>query len=201
MTAPKIKNVLQHRLHLNLLYPQGVPQRIYVRFIKWLLSYGRFIVIAVELVVIAAFVARFKLDGDLSDLNQKINNQIPFINSLVSDELLIRRGQAKLAHIKTTFEQTPLWTNLLKNISSEVPSNIILNTLNVEKNTAGAWQFRMSGESTSNNDLALMLSGLKRNPAILNPSLAALSFEKGTMIFNIIGTIQVASGSAQGGSL
>lgn len=199
MTA-KLKKILQHKLHLNLLYPQGVPQRIYVRFIKWLLSYGRFIVIAVELVVIGAFVARFKLDGDLSDLNQKINNQIPFIKSLVSDELVIRRAQAKLADIKANFEQTPSWEDLLLNISQEVPSNMTLNTLNIERSGGNSWQFRLNGQSTSNSDLALMLSGLKQNPAILNSSLAALSFEKGTMIFNIVGEIQVASGSAQEGS-
>ena len=57
---------------INLLPVDPFEQGFWGRFLKWGLSVGRYIVIATELVVILAFLSRFKLDRDLSDLNETI---------------------------------------------------------------------------------------------------------------------------------
>lgn len=45
------------------------------KILKWALTVGRHIVIFTELIVILAFLSRFKLDRDLTDLGEKIKQQ------------------------------------------------------------------------------------------------------------------------------
>jgi len=51
------------------------------KFLKWLLTVGRYIVIFTELVVILAFLSRFKLDRDLTDLYKQIENKQAIIQN------------------------------------------------------------------------------------------------------------------------
>src|SRR5438270_3459420 len=88
------------KINLNLLYPQGIPEQLPLRFLKWLISYGRFIAVAVEILVLATFIARFKLDADLSDIKQKIKDQAPYIQALSIDEAIIKETQLRLSTIK-----------------------------------------------------------------------------------------------------
>ena len=52
------------------------------KFLKWLLNVGRWIVIVTELIVIIAFVSRFKLDRDLTNLNEKVKQKQAIIGTL-----------------------------------------------------------------------------------------------------------------------
>ena len=45
------------------------------KFIKWVLTVGRYIVIFTELIVISAFISRFKLDRDLSKIYEDIEKK------------------------------------------------------------------------------------------------------------------------------
>ena len=59
------------KIKLNLLHTQGLPEKLPVKFLKWLVNYGRYIVVLVEIIVLVAFVARFKLDADLAEIKRK----------------------------------------------------------------------------------------------------------------------------------
>ena len=61
MAAPK-------KHEIELLPKEEWEKTSFGKFIKWTLNVGRYIVIATELIVILAFVSRFKLDRDLTDL-------------------------------------------------------------------------------------------------------------------------------------
>ncbi len=87
-------------IRLNLLHPLGSQEPILTRFIRWLLSSGRYIVIVVEAIVLIAFLSRFKFDADLQNTKEAIEAQLPFIQSLKADEALIRRTQLQLATVK-----------------------------------------------------------------------------------------------------
>src|SRR3989344_2175503 len=187
MAAPKKDNL--HRLKVNLLYPQGSPSKIYVKFIKWLLSYGRFIVMGVELLVIGAFVLRFQLDAKLSDLNTQIGRQVPFIENLREDEALVRRAQFKLQTIKTNFAQTQLWSSMLGKISSQLPPSIVLEGFNLDSKEK-IWEFRITGSAVSNKDLALLLSGLRNDPSLVVVTLISLNFDRGNISFVITGSFE-----------
>ena len=57
---------------INLLPQSEFGQTFWGRFLKWAVSTGRYFLIFVELVVIIAFMSRFKLDKDLADLADNI---------------------------------------------------------------------------------------------------------------------------------
>lgn len=193
MAVPTKNNL--HRLKVNLLFPQGSPSKIYVKFIKWLLSYGRFIVMGVELMVIGAFVFRFQLDAKLSDLNTQIARQVPFIQNLQADEALVRRAQFKLETIKASLSQTPQWSFLLGKITSQLPPTIILNSFNLDSKD-NIWEFRITGGAQANKDLALLLSGLRKDDSLHDVTLASLGFDTGNISFTITGNFGTSSKEA-----
>lgn len=177
------------KISLNLLYPQGIPEKLPVKFIKWLISYGRFIVIVVEVIVLACFAYRFKLDADLADLKEQINNQVPYLESLTVDEALIVQTQQRLKYVQNVDISTKNWSNIFSHISSQTPVGIKLTNLNIEKKTPSSSQmnFKLTANTNSNNDLALLLGSLKQDVFFTNVSLASVSFEQGLITFSITG--------------
>lgn len=57
---------------INLLPKDPFEDSFWGRFLKWALSVGRYIVVATELIVVLSFLSRFKLDRDLTDLNEAV---------------------------------------------------------------------------------------------------------------------------------
>lgn len=176
------------RVNLNLLYPQGIPQKLPVRFLRWLISYGRFIVVIVEIVVLVCFALRFKFDADLANLKEKINSQVPFLESLYLDEALIAQTQLRLSRIKNTYTFSPMWSKTLTELSSQMPTGVKLTSLNLERvPQEGSLTFKVSAQTPSNNDVAAFLNGLKRNQFFKDANLTSVSFDQGIIIFTITG--------------
>ena len=81
---------------VNLLPPSEFELSFGGRFLKWAVTTGRYIIIMTELVVILAFLSRFKLDEDLRNLNEQINTQIGFLDSQLTKETEFIKLQKKL---------------------------------------------------------------------------------------------------------
>ena len=81
---------------VNLLPPSEFEQSFWGRFLKWAVTTGRHIIIITELVVILAFLSRFKLDEDLRNLNEQINGQISFLESQVPRQTEFIKTQKRL---------------------------------------------------------------------------------------------------------
>lgn len=176
------------KLNLNLLHPQGIPLKLPVKILKWLLSTGRYIGIFVEILVLVTFAARFKLDADLADINDKINQQIPFIENLSTDQQTIKQVQFKLGIIKKNLDYIPNWQNILSKMSAQIPKGTILTSINFEHTkTSPELQFRIVGQASSNNDLAILLNGLKHDITFKNISLIALTLDDTGLNFTITG--------------
>lgn len=178
------KNLPKLSIHLNLLKPQSDPEKIIVKLFKWLLSTGRFIFIFVEALVLIAFIARFKLDADISAKKEAIEQQIPYIESLKPYEILIRQTQLKLSTINTIKTNSPSFSEILKKISDQTPENVTLESINLENQVKGI-NIRFSGQSQSNNDLTVFFLGLKQDPSFSNVNFTSIGFEKNAINFSI----------------
>lgn len=172
------------RLRLNLLRPQGVPEKIAVKFIRWLLSVGRFIIVLVEALVLIAFLSRFKYDSDLETLKENVDAQIPYIQSLKNDEILIRQTQNKLAVIKEKRLQYPDYEQILNKISQQAPLSIRVTSINIEKNN-GKTEIKISGSSVTNNGITSFVQNLKSEKFFSGVNLVGVSLEDSTITFNI----------------
>jgi hypothetical protein len=187
--SKKSAPTIHSRINLNLLYPQGVPQKIYIKFLKWLISYGRFIVVGVEIIVLACFGMRFKLDADLADLKEKINSQVPYLESLVVDEAVIKQTHLRLATAQSTYNLSPSWLKTLNEISSLTPLDVKLTTLTIEKNpTLPTLAFKISAQTPSHNMLSVFLVGLRESKAFKDVGLSNISYDDGEITFTITGS-------------
>lgn len=185
------KNHLLSRIKLNLLYPQSETQKLPVRFLTWLINYGRFIVIFVEILVVATFLARFKFDSDLADLKDEIKSNVPYLESLSSDEVLIKQTQSKIGFVKKTYQIAPNWTDFSLKFASLVPSGVKLTTFNWQHlETTSSLNFKLSASATTNNDLSAFMASLRDEPSFKNIQLTNITFDRGDIIFSVTGVYQ-----------
>lgn len=175
------------RIHLDLLHPQSNPEKIPVKLVKWLLSTGRYILIFVEAIVLIAFIARFKLDTDLAEKKDAIEQQIPYIESLKAYEVLIRQTQLKLSTIDSIKNNQADYPLILKKIAGQTPLGVKINSLSLQKET-GKILIQMDAESKSNSDLTGFVSGLKGDQFFSEISLSSISLEQGVISFTITGS-------------
>jgi len=99
------------------------------KFLKWALTFGRWIVIFTELVVILCFLSRFKLDRDLTDLGEKIKQQQAIIVSFGDLEKNVRSLQESLVIIGDLEKKQLLACTLLDELSATVPLDVSLRDL------------------------------------------------------------------------
>lgn len=179
-------------INLNLLKPQSNPEKLPVKLFRWLLVSGRYIFVFVEALVLIAFGARFKFDADLAAKKEAIEEQIPYIESLKTYEILIRQTQLKLATIDSVKNSSPDWPVLLKKISDQMPISIKITAINIGKsvNTASV---HITGQTPSNSDLASFTSGLKTDSAFSNVNLANVGLEQGVIKFTVDATAKTSS--------
>lgn len=190
MAAQKKPQIL-NRISLNLLYPQGISQKIYVRFAKWLVSYGRFIVVIVEVVVVACFVFRFKLDNELIGLKEEINNQVQFLEQFEELEKEANHIHQRLRLIKQTFSYTDQHSKLLKIIASQTPINTTLTNVSFDESEeqANVLVFKLTGKTENNVEITGFLQNLKKEDKPLKDiTLVNITFDNGTLIYTISGT-------------
>lgn len=70
------------------------------RFITWVTTYGRYIMITTEMIVLLAFLSRFSLDRTLTDLNDEIMQKQEIIEANKDLEMTFRTTQDTLTKIK-----------------------------------------------------------------------------------------------------
>lgn len=176
------------RIKLNLLHPREAPAKLPERFLKWLITYGRFIVIFVEIIVVSAFLARFKFDADLDNLKNKINQDLPYVEGLATDEALIKQTQTKLDLIDKTYLDADKWQQTVIDISALIPRSIIFTGMQLEDPEGNSVKFRIAGSTASNADLGIFLNNLRKVDTFRDISLASISFEQNQIVFTITGS-------------
>lgn len=181
------------KINLDLLRPQSQPQQIAVKLFRWLLSSGRYLIIGVEIIVLGAFLLRFKLDGDIAATREAIEAQVPFIKSLAADEKLIRLTQFQLTIVKETKQTSSDFPDILSRVAKQTPSGVSLKALSMDS-LEGTLNMKLSATATDNSQLASFMAGLKSDQGFSNLNLADVSFEGGNINFSISTTVKTIKG-------
>lgn len=118
---------------INLLPPSEFELSFWGKFLKWAVTTGRYIIVLTELVVICAFMSRFKLDNDISNLNSTIEGKKNVLeaNEMMEDDF--RTVQAKADAIGKVLQARASQTNTLDEITKSVPEEIKLDSLSINK--------------------------------------------------------------------
>lgn len=177
-------------LKINLLYPQGLPQRLPALFLRWLLSYGRVILILVEVVVLATFAMRFSLDSQISDNKDLITRNTQPITVLASDEQAIRQTQFKLQFISSRLNPPIDFATAMDKFASQVPSGIRFTNLSIDNSVPQQPTFRITGNASTNTDLNYFVTLLRQNPTFSDVNLSNLGVDQDRITFSITGNLK-----------
>lgn len=101
------------------------------KFFSWMLTFGRFIIIGTEMIVLVAFVSRFKLDRDLIDLHDKVQQEESIVKSLISVENRSRSLQKRLFEIGSINQASKNSIAILQEIPALTPENVFLDGLTI----------------------------------------------------------------------
>lgn len=143
------------RFGVNLLPQTEFDASVWGKILKWALSTGRYIVILTELVVIAAFLSRFKLDKDYSDLGDRITGKKSILTALQNTETKFRTTQNQLAEAKRVIDSSLPVGNVLDEISGNVPAGVTLTSVVMD-----AKGVIVSGVAENDQTLTVFLSGM-----------------------------------------
>lgn len=176
--APKL------RIRLDLLRPQSSPEKLPVKLLRWLLSTGRYIFILVEGLVLLAFIFRFKLDADLAERKESIEQQIPYIESLGADEILIRQTQLKLKSIDAFALSSADYPQILKRIADQTPQGVKILSLNLKKEV-GKVTIQINAQAQNNSDVTSFVLGMKEGKYFSDVVLASIGLEQDIIRFTV----------------
>lgn len=141
---------------INLLPTDEFERTPLGQFLKWALTIGRYIVIGTELVVILAFLSRFKLDRDLTNLNEKIKGKVAIIQSFEDLEKKTRLLQAQLQNIEKLSGESLAVGEILGFIDQNTPLDLFFADLELDKESG----LKVEAIVLSEVDLATFLKKL-----------------------------------------
>lgn len=168
-------------LKINLLPREDFDLTFAGQFLKWALTYGRYIIIITQIVVLSVFFMRFKLDRDHVDLKEAIDNKATLLQSVSDVEAQIRKIQDRLAQIKTIESDEYIPLNVLKFLEAVTPVDIVYK--NIAMSTGG---LSLNGSGTSLQSLSGLLLQLKRSGKFTEITLDSVKRNSdGSVIFNI----------------
>lgn len=123
---------------INLIGQEDLSHTPQGRIVQWAMTYGRYIMILTEVVVLAAFVSRFTLDRKLTDLKEEIAQKQAIIEANIELETQIRGTQARIDQVKKLLTQQSQPKTTLDLVESFLPLDVYVESLDIKQNTLSA---------------------------------------------------------------
>lgn len=122
-------------ISINLLGDSEMEHTPVGRIVSWAITYGRYIMIGTEIVVLLAFISRFSLDRKLTDLKEEVSQKQDIIEANLPFEKEVRALQDKLDKVKTLINQPVNPLAALTIFQTILPQGVYLKTYDLTKNT------------------------------------------------------------------
>lgn len=116
---------------INLLGQEDLKHTPHGRIIQWALTYGRYIMIGTEIVVLLAFISRFRLDRKLTDLKEEISQKQAILEVNADLENEIRLLQDTLVKVKQTTARQSAPLDTLRLLPTLLPPDVSFETLDI----------------------------------------------------------------------
>jgi Tfp pilus assembly protein PilN len=159
---------------INLLPQEDFEKQPLGKFVLWALSIGRWVVIIVDIIVICAFLSRFKLDQDKANIDEKIKIKQNIVQSLQPTEKEFRSLQLRLIQIKNLQTKQSNVVPLVSTIAKVLPADVILSNFSYQEGGISA-----SGVALSEESLGKFLAGLINSPTLTEINLSSVSQKQG----------------------
>lgn len=144
--------------NINLLPQSDFEKGPIGKFIKWSLHWGKHIIIFTELIVIASFIYRFKLDRDLVNQKDDLQQKLQEIESYAALEKEIRFLHKRLDFIYQTDTERLKPDLVINELIKITPPDIVYSDLSIKEDL-----INIKGISYSNIGLNAFINNLKNN--------------------------------------
>ncbi len=114
---------------VNLLGQQDLEHTPWGRIVSWATTYGRYIMITTEIIVLLAFISRFSLDRKLTDLTEEVSQKQAIIEANSSFEKEIKSLQANIATIKKIISTQSGPVEIVSIMETLIPPDVYLTSL------------------------------------------------------------------------
>ncbi|MCR4263200.1 MAG: PilN domain-containing protein [Candidatus Roizmanbacteria bacterium] len=155
---------------VNLLPKEELETKPFGRFLKWALSYGRYIIVSVELIVFLVFFSRFIYDRELADINDKIEQKQAIIASAQEFENRFRAVQDHISYVETLDENRRIYLEILDTLERTTPVQVSFNTVSFSEES-----LTLEGFAVNNESFAQLLAQLKTIDTFTSISLDSLT--------------------------
>jgi Tfp pilus assembly protein PilN len=160
---------------INLLPQEEFDISIIGRTLKWAMGTFRIIVIVTEIVVMAAFLSRFWLDAQNSDLTAAIKIKSAQIIAQAATEKEFRDVQSKL-NIAKQIAPTVQPSQKIDAITSKLPSGVNLSSVSILDDST-----QVKGSSASEFGIAQFVANLKADTSFKNVDLGQINSSEGNL--------------------
>lgn len=138
----------------------------------WVINIGRVIIIGTELLAFSVFVARIKLDRELTDLTEALENQQLILRNAHELEVSVRNAQQRLSSIRELRQRQKPAAKVLTFFSGKLPPNVIPTGLTL----TNPYEVSLSAKTNSALDFAQMVARLKESPKVEEITMTAGRF-------------------------
>lgn len=160
------------------------------RVVTWATTYGRYIMILTEIIVLLAFISRFSLDRKLTDLNEEISQKQAIIeaNSDLEQRILVLQQKLTSLSALVVSQKAPL--DSFESIRTAIPPDVYLDSLDVSDKSA-----KTAVIAGTTQGISVLLTNLKANPHFTDIQVGDISLQQaGGTQFDL--TIQIGPDSS-----
>jgi Tfp pilus assembly protein PilN len=154
---------------INLLPVSEFEKSVAGQIFSWFVKIGRYIVIGTELVVIVAFVSRFLLDKELTDLNESIKEKQAVISSYSDLESRVTFLQNRISAIARLDSQKLNGYKTLDSLAQLTPSDVYLDSLSLNNK-----KIEVEAVAGSDASLQIFLTTLQKSNTFSDINLSTL---------------------------
>ena len=130
----KIMPTAHKKSGINLLIKPQEELSISTQFLNWALTYGRYIIIIIQIIVLSVFFMRFKVDRDRTDLKEAVTQKRALIESIGEMETEIKRVQKRLSDIKLLTTNQDIYLRVINFLEKNTPTDTTFTLLSFSKN-------------------------------------------------------------------
>src|SRR3972149_5141698 len=120
---------------INLLVPSEFGQSFWGKSLKGAVTSGRYVVIITEMIVVVAFLSRFKLDTDLNRLNSAIADKKVVLDSLAGKETEFKIVQKKVSWVNQILNRKTAAGDVLQAIVEKTPEGVRFSGIKFDNQT------------------------------------------------------------------
>lgn len=165
----KLPAFFGHKRSINLLPRDSFENSTLGVILEWALQFGKWAVIVTQLIVMIAFLWRFGLDRQLTDLRKSIAKDTAIVKSYDQVERDYVLAQKRVQFAKPIIEDNNKISQILTRFSEIIPSDVWLEKLSLSNGT-----INFTANSKSLNGFGQFLTALQREPMFSSISVAKL---------------------------